>query len=471
MGEFAAIPSNRSWTLRGWHLFAVVLMAAICCTTASAAQFKVRLIEGQVPLGMSTGVEFLDQVTLTNSGRVFVGVDTTGANDEAFYKATLKPFVLTLQTREGDAVPGGIGRPFGAMDAVNDMNEAGDSVFVSATPPTPTLDVLAKNGVKFLHAGVDLLNGEVLNSLHQPQIDGTGTPWYLADIGPNAATDIALFHGTTMLFREGGTIDGVPVFSIVISEATGGANFRVNEAGDYIIIIDDGDAQGQDNHIILNGQSVLESTDVIPGHGTVYWFNQIDITSTGNHWWCQLTLDGAGGDELILLDGTTVLVKEGDDLGNGISVGTIQTADVNVHGDWIARVDLVGPSPAQDGLLLNGQLIARTGDLVDGDYNWGPSFGFINDIRLNDCGEIAMVGDVVPIELTAPLLEALITGSIYDRGDIDGDGDIGSDDVEALVGVLLGTITDSCTQRRADLNEDGLNDGRDIQNLVDALIP
>jgi len=447
----------------------VFTLIAAVCETVIAAQFKVRLIEGQVPPGMTDGVQFLDQLTLTNSGQIFLGVDTiAGTNDEAFYKATLKPFALSLVSREGDAVPSGAGRPFGAMDAVNDMNEAGDTVFVSATPPTPTVDVLAKNGVRFLHAGVDLLNGEVLNSMHQPQIDGTGTPWFLADIGTNTATDIALFHGTTMLFREGGTIDGVPVSSLSISESTSGANFRVNEAGDYIIVVDDGDAQGQDVHVILNGENVIESTDVIPGHGSVYWFNQIDITSTGNHWWCQLTLDATGGDELILLDGTTVLVKEGDDLGGGITVGTIQTADVNVHGDWIARVDLGGTATGQDGLLLNGQLIARTGDPVDADYNWGTSFGFINDIRLNDCGEIAIIGDVVPIEVTTPLLEALITGSIYDPGDIDGDGDIGTDDVDAFVGVLLGTVTDTCIARRADMNDDGLADGRDVQTFVAA---
>lgn len=270
--------------------FDIALMTGVCivtmtCATTSAAQFKVRLIEQQIPPGATDGVQFLDQVTLTNSGQILVGVDTfAAANDEAFYKATLKPFVLTLVSREGDAVPGAAGRSFGAMDGVNDMNELSDTVFVTASLPTAAQDILAKNGAKYVQAGVDTLNGEVLNSLHQPQVDGAGTPWFLADIGTTAATDIALFHGTTMLFREGGTIDGVPVASIVISESTSGANFRVNEAGDYIIVVDDGDAQGQDVHVILNGENVLESTDVIPGHGTVYWFNQIDITSTGNHW-------------------------------------------------------------------------------------------------------------------------------------------------------------------------------------------
>lgn len=463
-------PRFRGDQFRIAHLTGVCI-AAVSCATASAAQFKVRLIEQQVPPGMTDGVQFLDQVTLTNGGQIYLGVDTiAGANDETFYKATLKPFVLTLQSREGDPVPNAAGRTFGAMDGVNDLNEAGDTVFVSASQPTPLQDILAKNGAKYLQAGVDTLNGEVVNSLHQSQIDGAGMPWFLADIGTNAATDIALFHGASMLFREGGTIDGVPISSIVISESTSGANFRVNEAGDYIIVVDDGDAQGLDVHVILNGVNVLESTDVIPGQGTVYWFNQIDMTSTGNHWWCQLTLDSSGGDELILLDGSTVLVKEGDDLGGGLLVGSIQTADVNVHGDWIARVDLAGTGTGQDGLLLNGQLIARTGDPVDADHNWGTSFGFINDIRLNDCGEIAIIGDVVPIEVTTPILEALIAGSIFDAGDIDGDGDIGTDDVEAFVGVLLGTITDACMARRADMNEDGLNDGRDVPTLVAAIV-
>jgi len=448
------------------------MLVAACCATASAAQFNVRLIEGQPPPGLTDAVQFLDQVTLSNNGQFLVGVDTfAGSNDETFYTGTLKPFTLTLRSREGDAVPGAVGRTFGAMDGVNDMNEAGDFVFVSASLPAAAQDIVAKNGVKFVQAGVDLLDGEIITTLHQPQIDGNGIPWFIANLGTNPTNNTALFHGTTLVFREGGTIGGVPVDSLVTSESTSGANFRVNENGDYIIVVDDGDDQGQDVHVILNGISVIESTDIIPGHGTVYWFNQIDITSTGNHWWCQLTLDSSGGDELILLDGTTVLVREGDDLGNGLQVGAIQTADVNVHGDWVARVGLVGTSPLQSGLLLNGQIIARTGEELDADYRWGTSFGFINDIRMNDCGEIVMIGDVTPIESSTPLLEALITGSIYNPGDIDGDGDFGVDDIDAFIGVLLETNTNVCMQRRADLNDDGLADGRDVQDFVAAVVP
>lgn len=239
-------------------------------------------------------MQFLDQLSLANHGQLYFGGDTTAAaGDEFFYRGTLKPFSLTLLHADGQPIPGETGVNFGAMDAVSGMNAGGDCCFVTASQPGP-VDYLIKNGVKFVRAG-ETLAGETVNSLHHPQIVGDGTPIYLADIGANTATDVALFRGTTLLFREGDMVDGVPVSSIGISEATAGLNLRANENGDYILVVDDGDAQGQDVHIILNGENVLES-----------------------------------------------------------------------------------------------------GDALDETWNWGASIGFVNDIVLNDCGELALVTDLVP---------------------------------------------------------------------------
>ena len=457
-------------------------IAALCgiawamnAASASAATFKVRLTEGSVPPGMPDPLGAIDQLELTYGGSVYFGADTTGAttSDEFVMSAMLKPFTPVLLAREGNPVTGLPGVTHGTTDAVVDINEAGDFVFLSASLPGP-LDVVSKNGASFVRAG-ELLAGETVNTLHQPQIDGTGTPWFLADIGANAATDIALFHGTNLVFREGGSIDGVPVSSISISESTSGANLRVNEHGDYILVVDDGDAQGQDVHVILNGVNVLESTDLIPDHGEVYWFNQVGLTRTGNHWFVQLsyrslTSPQFAGDEAMFLDGTTLLVEQGQDLGDGLSVGTIQTGDVNSDGNWIARVDLVGVT-GQDAVLANGQIVARTGQPIgDSGYNWGTSIGFVNDIRLNDCGEIALVSDITqPPSTTA--IEALITGSIYNDGDVDGDFDIDGADITTFIDIAVGANTNGCAGRRADLNEDGVVNGLDVGPLVAAIVP
>ncbi len=451
-----------------------MVMVVVAVGSLEGATFKIRLQEGTPPPGLTDGVQFLDQISITNNGQIYFGGDTTAASaDEFFYKATLKPFSATLVAREGDAIPAQAGITFGAFDAVNGMNENGDFVFVSASQPGP-LDVIGLNGLQYLRAG-GTFNGEAVNSFHHPQIDGAGTPWYLADLGPNSATDISLFHGNTLLFREGGMVDGVPIATIVTSESTSGSNFRVNEAGDYMIVVDDGDAQGQDVHIIMNGDNILESGDLIPNAGIVYWFNQIGMTADGSHWFVQLSYPSESnpqfaGNEAFILDGTTLLIEQGQGLGDGLLVGTIQTGDVNKDGHWIVRVDLAGTGTGQDAIIIDGQIVARTGDPVDANFNWGSSIGFINDIRLNDCGAIALIADLVP-SAGGSAVETLLTGSMFDDGDVNGDGAVDENDWDAFVDALINDAAPVCNVWRADINEDGFADGRDVGPFVEAILP
>lgn len=460
---------------RRWAIPLSLALVASAGVVVQAATFTIRLQEGTPPPGLSDNISAMDQISISNSGMIFFGGDTAGAttSDEFFYRATLKPFVATLVAREGDMVTGQAGITFGATDAVNGMNENGDYAFVSASQPG-TLDIISVNGTQFARANTTLA-GEVVNSFHHAQIDGTGTPWFLADLGPNAATDISLFHGTTLLFREGGVIDGVPISSISTSESTSGSYLRVNDAGDYMIVVDDGDAQGQDVHIIMNGQNILESGDVIPGIGTVYWFNQIGMTADGSHWYAQISYPSEtnpqfSGNEAFIMDGTTLLIEQNQDLGEGLLVGTIQTGDVNKDGHWIVRVDLAGTGSGQDAILIDGEIVARTGQPVDANFNWGTSIGFVNDIRMNDCGEIALISDVTPVG-GGSAVESLITGSMFEPGDVNGDKAVDELDWSAFTEALISDTAPACDVRRADLNEDGLADGQDVAPFVDAVLP
>ncbi len=56
------------------------------------------------------------------------------------------------------------------------------------------------------------------------------------------------------------------------------------------------------------------------------------------------------------------------------------------------------------------------------------------------------------------------------RGDIDGDGDVDDDDLNALVAVLLDTPFNSEHIARADQNGDGASNGRDIQPFIDTFV-
>ena len=55
-------------------------------------------------------------------------------------------------------------------------------------------------------------------------------------------------------------------------------------------------------------------------------------------------------------------------------------------------------------------------------------------------------------------------------GDIDGDGDVDSDDLNAFVAVLIGASFDPLQTTRSDLNHDGTANGEDIQLFVSLLL-
>jgi hypothetical protein len=55
-------------------------------------------------------------------------------------------------------------------------------------------------------------------------------------------------------------------------------------------------------------------------------------------------------------------------------------------------------------------------------------------------------------------------------GDLNGDGAVDDSDVNVMVDVLLGLITDPVIVGKCDLNGDGSSDGLDVQSLISILI-
>lgn len=81
-----------------------------------------------------------------------------------------------------------------------------------------------------------------------------------------------------------------------------------------------------------------------------------------------------------------------------------------------------------------------TGDLSDSEI--APGDQFLTYTLVPYCGELA--------------------------ADINGDDFVDPNDINAFVGVLLGINTNPCDVQKSDLNNDGLRNGLDIQNFIEA---
>lgn len=443
---------------RFWNAAALAALLIVPAVHAGSPTVTITRLysEGDVLPGQSAAAERFDYLEISNSGYFIFGGDTLAADvaDEFMYRGQFTPLGVTLLAQDGAS--DGAGFTFGRMDQVNDVNESGNYAFVSET--NGSLDALYTNAGAFIREG-DLLLGETLNSLHQPQIDGAGQPWYFGDIGADSSMDVGLFAGTTLIMREGGTINGVPVATLVISESSGGSKLHVNDAGDYILQIDQlAGVNPNDDTIIFNGNIVAQEGDDFMGMGPYVFFDQCDVTENGR-WWVQAQVNNTtAGPELLILE-NQVLVKTGDSLGGGLSVFSIQTGDVNSNGDWIAamRVDGAPDTGSDDVLAYNGQVIAREGDPFDSTYTWG-TFGFVNDVRLNDNGQFVFVANLV--DGGGNILESLFVGSVSQPvvGDLTGDGCVDLSDL----GVLLGCWQTPC----GDLDNSGNTDLADLGILL-----
>jgi hypothetical protein len=426
-----------------------------------AAEFTVRYTAGDILPGQSAGIQFLDWIELTNNGEFIFGGDTTAVTtaDEFMYTGTFDPFTVTLQAQEGTSDGGVPAATFGSFDGAVDMNTNGDFVYMSNVNGN-TLDTVYVNNVKFVREG-EMLAGEIVNGLAHTQIDGTGTPWFIADIGADAATDQALFHGTTLIFREGDvlvTSNGpLTINTIIISESTSGCKLRVNDRGDYIIAVDVDPLNNPDDVVVFNGEVLFGQGEDFMGLGPIGFIDQLGITTSGR-WWAQLEVVGFG--EVLVLENTT-LAKTGDSLGGILTIRNFQVADVNDHGDWIATGFLDGaPSVDSDRVMIfNGQIIGREGDPLDANFNWGGSIGFINDLKLNDNGDFMFIALLVPT--AGGTSESLVTGTTQGTddcepcGDLDGDGDVDMDDYEAFRGAYGRTSDDPAYLVCADFDGSG----------------
>lgn len=131
----------------------------------------------------------------------------------------------------------------------------------------------------------------------------------------------------------------------------------------------------EDDFLIAGGQVLAQEGVTIPGNqaggASDHWdnFDTFDFYSTSGSWLAQGDLDGAdiGTDDVVVFNGDVVL-QEGNPIAGGpadnIDSNGIVESLMDAGGNWWARGDFA--TTQQDWLVMNGNVIALTGDTVPG---------------------------------------------------------------------------------------------------------
>ncbi len=176
---------------------------------------------------------------------------------------------------------------------------------------------------------------------------------------------------------------------------------RVTPGGDFYVVSGVTDTKGGSTNnrvfyrvnlgkntfdpVYVAGSTVIDGVPVSTGSGVDFDYN---FSDDGGFLINVLDLDTGNTDTdfVVVLNGQKVL-QEGDDAGNGETFDNIDQVDVNNAGDWIVTGDTDGDGNFDEYIALNGAIILRQGDLVDG-VNLS---GSVNAVSLNDDGVLAHI--------------------------------------------------------------------------------
>ena len=226
----------------------------------------------------------------------------------------------------------------------------------------------------------------------RPGVTRDGIPYFVGGITDTqgGSTQVrGLFYGIdgAPIVIGGMAIDGLPD-PVSTNTAAVGFDYRFSAYGTHYIAevqTDTGDFN-TDNHIVIDQAVVLagglpmsesglvpESIGGLPGESWDNW-DYLGVNENGD-WMVTGDTDAATDqDEFLVINGQIVL-REGDLVDGMMLDGTIERAFLGEDGDWAAvwGVDIDGSTV--DVLLLNGQIVLMEGMPVDLDGDFVPEDG------------------------------------------------------------------------------------------------
>jgi hypothetical protein len=363
----------------------VTLGAAALTAGAAQAQVASAVIREGIALPNGPATETITSITsvmANNAGGYAVRLDTTGSG--------------TTLSHVWGAANGGPGAPLRTEGSFSGYTQTAFETFfgVSNTGQvaySPTLTIGDSVWLDSTPVAVDpepsTVAGFFWSFASRPLVSGLGTPYCVAGLSTTAGGSTASYAfvqgiSGNVLFRSGDTLPGMPG---PIGTSATPIDF------DYAI-------SANDSHYIL--------TVKLAG-----------ATSTTDEY---VIYDGSvlsvGGSPMV--EGT--VVPPGIGGVNGERWGTFDLFACTENGSYLITGDTDAPTTADDYLMVNGVLVHRVGDVIDG----FTTVGGIQSATMNEAGSIAYVWEIVT---GGGNLEALFVNDKIvlvegDLVDLDGDG-------------------------------------------------
>lgn len=227
---------------------------------------------------------------------------------------------------------------------------------------------------------IPTLPGTIWRFASRPSVLLTNEPVWIGGIDQGATSlGNGLFRGAGAfpVLRSLDVVPGIP-FPLTVGNAID-FDFRFSPGGlRYITPVDTGEATGvntymvQDGAALVLGGGVVNEGEPVPASvgGLVgeNWdnFDFVGITDFGRYFFTGDTDGPTATDEFVVVDGT-ILMREGDVVDGYTLTGSIDGGYMNGQGDFAVTWDVVDGASSLECLIFNGRVVAIEGQAVDFD--------------------------------------------------------------------------------------------------------
>lgn len=384
-----------------YNLFLILSLTTLLATGASAEDPVALIVEGQTVNGLPAG-QIVDSIAnpaanqdggwafnfnasdgTTTIGSIW-GNATGGAGDLIRIEGTFPPYAQYSYESFWGFGGGGVCAYSAMSDNIENGSTSLDGVWLDDSP-------IAVEEMVFPH-----LAGYWWSFASRPGVTQDGIPYFVGGITETeggSTNNRGLFYGldATPKFLGGDSLPGLPA---PLSTSPVSFDVRFSSLGTHYICEVDLDTGSTSNDgamvydgegLLIDGQLVLESMPVPASAGGLVgenWdnFDFLGTTEDGKYMITGDTDGDTATDEFVLINGVIVL-REGEMIDGYTLSGSIEGGFMNEDGDFAVIWDVNLPTGENvEALIFNGQVVLMEGDFVDTDGDGLPN----NDSTLDN---------------------------------------------------------------------------------------